>query len=54
MQADIQNGEVAELGSLYQINGLAGPCSTDPGLSFFPNPNALAANVPDQFQQLDV
>ena len=40
---DIQNGEVAELGSLYQYNLLAGPYSIDPALNFFPNPNALSA-----------
>ncbi len=43
VQADIQNGEVAELGTLYQVNGLAGPTSADPGLNFFPNPNALSS-----------
>jgi hypothetical protein len=49
VQADIQNGEVAELGSLYQINGLAGPYSTDPVLNFFPNPNALASTYLTNF-----
>ncbi len=43
VQSDIQTGQVAELGALYQINSLAGPYSTDPNLSFFPNPNALGA-----------
>lgn len=43
VDSDIQNGEVAELGSLYQVNGLAGPYTNDPGLGFFPNPNALSA-----------
>lgn len=42
VDSDIQNGEVAELGSLYQVNALVGPYSTDPSLGFFPNPNALS------------
>ena len=41
--SDIQSGQVAELGALYQINGLVGPGTADPALSFFPNPNALGA-----------
>jgi hypothetical protein len=49
VQSDIQTGQVAELGSLYQINGLVGPYSTDPGLSFFPNPNALGATYLTNF-----
>lgn len=49
VDADIENGEVAELGSLYQVNGLAGPYSLDPGLNFFPNPNALAATYLTNF-----
>jgi hypothetical protein len=36
---DIQTGQVGELGSLYQTNGLNGP------VNFFANPNVLGANV---------
>ncbi len=36
--SDIQTGQVGELASLYQTNGLNG------STSFFPNPNALGAN----------
>lgn len=36
---DIQTGQVGELGSLYQTNGLNGP------VNFFANPNILGANV---------
>jgi Carboxypeptidase regulatory-like domain/TonB dependent receptor len=37
--SDIQTGQVGELGSLYQTNGLNGP------VNFFANPNVLGANV---------
>ncbi len=53
VQADIQNGEVAELGYLYQVNGLVGPNSAqfggDTELSFFPNPNALSSLLTNNF-----
>ncbi len=49
VQSDIQTGQVAELGSLYQFNALAGPYSTDPGLSFFPNPNAFGSTYLTNF-----
>lgn len=37
--SDIQTGQVGELASLYQTNGLNGP------VNFFANPNVLGANV---------
>jgi outer membrane receptor protein involved in Fe transport len=37
--SDIQTGQVGELGSLYQTNGLNGP------YNFFANPNILGANA---------
>jgi len=53
--SDIQTGQVGELGSLYQTNGLNGP------VNFFANPNVLGANVLTNFSnetynsfQLDV
>jgi len=49
IQSDIQTGQVADLGYLYQINGLVGPNSPDPALNFFPNPNALAATYLTNF-----
>ena len=49
VQSDIQNGEVAELGSLYQVNGLTGDNGQDPAISFFPNSNALASTYLTNF-----
>ncbi len=49
VQADIQNGEVAELGALYQVNGLVGANGLDTALNFFPNPNALATTYLTNF-----
>ena len=41
--SDIQTGQVGELASLYQTNGLNGP------YSFFRNPNTLGANMLQNF-----
>ena len=49
VQSDIETGQVAELGTLYQVNGLVGPGTPDPGLSFFPNPNALGSTYLTNF-----
>jgi Carboxypeptidase regulatory-like domain/TonB dependent receptor len=49
IQSDIQTGQVADLGALYQVNGLLGPGTSDPGLSFFPNPNALGSTYLTNF-----
>jgi hypothetical protein len=49
VQSDIQNGEVAELGYLYQVNQLVGANGSDTGLNFFPNPNALSALLVNNF-----
>lgn len=53
VQSDIETGQVADLGALYQINGLvganSGPFGGDTALNFFPNPNALGSTLVTNF-----
>ena len=49
IQSDIQTGQVADLGFLYQINGLVGANGADTALNFFPNPNALGSTYLTNF-----
>ena len=49
VENEIQSGQVADLGALYQVNGYAGPSSLDPGLNFFPNPNAFGSTYLTNF-----
>jgi hypothetical protein len=49
IQSEIETGQVADLGALYQVNLLVGPGTSDPGLSFFPNPNAFGSTYLTNF-----
>jgi hypothetical protein len=49
VQSAIQTGQAADLGFIYQVNGLVGPGTPDPALSFFPNPNAFGSTYLTNF-----
>ena len=49
IQSEIETGQVADLGALYQVSGLVGPGTPDPALSFFPNSNAFGSTYVTNF-----